>query len=293
MADEQVYQSSSVIRAMQQLGVIVPIQQQFPLTGSENLRLRVASSLAGVVVTVTGRWLQSDGTIAPFTETFTPTSDRAVNTFDFALGEGALLNVVVFASTGTPKRGQCFAQLSVIQGLSGATILLGTLIQGYVTSFQVLAWPGSPISNSFEGQGWQHSIATVGPGAGNPIIMTVPAGARWEVRSLGVTLHTSSAAGSRFPLLEIKQGGAIVAEIPVQTVPGATWQMDVTFSQGSTFTEWTNAAGSPTHALISTSYPTGLRLTGGDQIIVNVSGMDAADSFDGPVLAVEEWLELD
>lgn len=288
---EQVFPSSSVLAAMRSLGVVIPIQEQFVVDGSENFRVRIACSLANVTVTLQARLLLPDGSIQPLSQTFAPTSDRSINTFDIPIGQGALLNAVMFASVGAPVRGQCFAQLNIIQGMGASATPLGTLIQGYITSFQALAWPASVIENSVDGQGWQHVVVGTTPPPGNVSTVNVPTNARWEVRALFTTLVTTAAAGSRFPFLQLFKNGVEAARIPLEVVPGPTWQVEMTYIQGCTFTEWTDAVASPTLAVAACPYPAGFRLSGGDQVAMNAIIL-AGDQIGALTLEVEEWLEL-
>lgn len=289
---EQVFPSSSILAAMRSLGVVIPIQQQFIVDGSENFRVKIACSLAGVTVTLAARLLLSDGSIQPLTQTFQPTGDRSINAFDVPIGQGALLSAVLYASTGAPVRGQCFAQLSIIQGLGASAIPLGTLLQGYITSFQSLAWPGSPISNSFDGQGWQHTFSVPDPPAGSSQVLTVPTGARWELKSLTAQLTTDAVAGNRFPEMRVISGGLFPVTVPIQLVPGPNWIVVLTWSQASGFTEWADGTAPPTVGVASTTFPAGYRLFAGDQIQIAARRLDAADQYNAIVCTVEEWLEL-
>lgn len=289
---EQVYPSSSVLSALRSLGVVIPIQEQFVVDGSENFRVRIACSLANVVVTLAARVLLPDGSISPLTQTFAPTGDRTINSFDVPIGQGAILSAVMYASQGTPVRGQCFAQLGLIQGLGASATPLAVLLQDYITSFQALAWPGSPIRSSVDGPGWQHTFSVPDPPAGSSQVLTVPTGARWELRSLTAQLTTDAVVGNRFPEMRVISGGLFPVTVPIQLVPGPNWIVVLTWSQASGFTEWADGTAAPTVGVASTTFPAGYRLFAGDQIQIAARRLDAADQYNDIVCTVEEWLEL-
>jgi len=155
----------------------------FLVTGEDNLRINSWNSLAGVVLTITIRFLDTNGEIIPYVYTHTPNTNRTKATTDFPLGVGFPLNVQIVASSGTPVVGQTFVQAQIIRGLGGATQALSTLLQGYVTAVQAVSWPGSPIVSSTATEGVIRSIAGTTPAAAAEISETVPTLARWELIS--------------------------------------------------------------------------------------------------------------
>src|SRR4051812_32014952 len=118
------------------------------------------------------------------------------------------MNITAFASAGTPIIGQTFVRVQLIRGLSGATLPIATLLQGYVTSRQDLAYPGSPIRMSTEDAFPVRIITGTDPAAGVEIVETVPDGAVWELVSVTARLVTSAAAAVRFPMLQLDHGGS-------------------------------------------------------------------------------------
>lgn len=169
----------------------------FFVDGSYAIRINSWNALAGVVITVRARFLNSDGRLINQEWQHTPNTNRTKATSDFPLGVGFPLNITCFASTGSPLIGQCFVQVQIISGMTGATLPLGTLLQDYVTAAQALAFPGSPIRSSIEGGGVLRFITGTNPGAGAEISEAVPTGARWQLLAANFVLACSVAAGNR------------------------------------------------------------------------------------------------
>lgn len=178
----------------------------FEFTGDDLLRLTVHNSQVGARVAVAYRFKRrSDGRIVSNEFAYTPSSDRAAGSFDFALSDGYLLNATAYETSGGARRGQTYARLRVMRG-SGAPRPLGTIIQGYVTLNQDRAWPGSPLEGALEGDGYIRGIAGADPAAVSEIREVVPTGARWEVLSLHAILQTSALVGTRQPILDLYSG---------------------------------------------------------------------------------------
>lgn len=263
---------------------------QFALSGSENLRVRSANSLAGAVIALQGRILLDDGTIHPIVFSHTPNSDRSLKTQDFALGTGTLLTLTVFVSTGAPLRGQTFVQVQVIQGFGGATIALGTLLQGYVTSFQQLAWPGSPIEDSLSGRGWLTIVTPANPPGGSGLTVTAPTGVRWRLQSVDCRLDTDATAVTRQPFIETISGGTVLAHIPPSSYAPPSYV---------TFFSWVASGNTgnvnqtaPNIRINGAGLGPEIYVRGGDSVVLTGLLLQAGDQFSLVALTVEEWLEL-
>lgn len=258
---------------------------QFATSGEENLRIESVGSLTGVRVAVHYRYWTPTGGIQANTQFHTPHSDRTIARSDFQLGAGALLNLTVFADAGSPHIGQTFVRIQIVRGLSGATIVLGTLLQGYVTGSQDLGWPGSPIQSSIEGGGVLRAVTGTQPAAGQIISETVPTGARWELLAIAADLTTSAVAGDRRPRLHVTRAAGRVAASPQAGVqpPSKTqthyWETGVPLAVE--LTDNANVAGLPVPTL----------LLAGESIQVFVDTLAASDQWSAPRLSVREWLE--
>src|SRR5437016_161510 len=63
------------------------------ITVEDRLRVQIINSAAGAEVDVTARIQLPDGQVIPMRQQLFPTSNRALNTFDFDLAEGFLLDL--------------------------------------------------------------------------------------------------------------------------------------------------------------------------------------------------------
>lgn len=258
---------------------------QFYTSGAENLRIVSVNALVGVTIVVALRLLTEAPEPLWLTISHVPNSDRTVKQTDHPLARGFVLNAIAYVTGASPRIGQTFVQLEIIGGLGGATTQLGTLLQGYVTATQKLAFPGSPVQNSIEGGGVTRLLTGTTPAAGAIVAETVPTGAQWELLAIGARLQTSAAAGDRRPYVTCEQGGATYS---LSVLPLAIPPSD------SIFGFW--SAGMPLATTIGTTRPVaglgvGLRMLAGDVASIKADGLDAADQFSAVRLLVREWLE--
>lgn len=267
-------------------GRIIASPFQFITSGEEYLRVVSANSLAGVRLKIQGRWLRERGNPEAFGYDHVPNSDRTIRSDDYPLGVGAVLNLVVFAGTGAPLVGQTFVILQLIRGSGPAAVVLGTLLQGYVTSQQALAWPGSPIQSSIEGGGYIRQVTGTMPAAGANISETVPAGARWELQTLNVVLTTNATVAARSPLLFIDTPANIIAVSgQIGSVPAST----------SFFVQWatnTQNQAALIGGLLQGPIPSPWALTAGQRFRTVTLNLQAGDQFVTPFFVVREWLEV-
>src|ERR1700752_1622750 len=175
-------------------GRIIASPFQFFFDGNTNLRIEGRNSLTGVTLRMQGLFFTERSNLEWFTRDVALTNDRMRTAQDFGMGKGFLQTLVVTAVGAAPVIGQTFTRVTVILGLGGATLVLGTMLQGYVTSQQGLGWPGSPIRSSLEEGGYLRAFAGTAPAAGAVVSETVPSGARWQVRTVGVRLTTDATA---------------------------------------------------------------------------------------------------
>jgi len=268
-------------------GRVIASPFQFYLDGADNLRIEGWNSLTGVSLQVYGRFFKDDGTVQVFQQVLALTADRLRTVGDFALVRGYLLNLVVTAIGASPKIGQTFARVSVIRGLTGGTIVVGAMLQGYVTAQQGLAWPGSPLLGAQEGSGYARRISPTIPAAGFSMFETVPTGARWQLRSVRAGLVTDATAVNRQPYLEAIESGSVSYISSHPQGQGAS-------VSGNYY--W--ADGMPIAVVIATNYTTaGLpgrhTLGPGDQIVITAPLLQPGDQFVSGSLQVQEWLEIE
>ena len=258
---------------------------QFHVTGVERLRLTVTNSVAGVFVVARVRTFTPGGDVQVAEHAIAARSDRTSSYSDFPLDAGFILNMEVVATGATTRIGQTFVRVQIVRGDGAAALPFGTLIQGYVTSNQALAWPGSPVESSIAGGGVLRLIDGTTPAAGAEISETVPTGARWELLNVHATIGTSAAAGNRRPMLAFV-AGAVGHWLRAQTGT-------VGPSQSATVIWAANvgdaAVGSPLR--LSAPLPTGQNLLEGFQIVGTTDALDAGDTYINIKLLVREWLE--
>lgn len=267
-------------------GRVIASPFQFVTTGEDNLRVTSVNSLAGVQVKLQGRRLDGDGQIKPARWDHTPASDRTPTTTEIELGAGALLNLAIFASAGAPKVGQTFVIVQLIRGAGAAAIVLGTLLQGYVTSTQGLGWPGSPIESSIAGGGVIRTLLGTTPAAGAEISETVPTGARWQFLGGTIALQTNATVGDRRPVMTFQSGGFQIANaisplaIPPSSLYGFAWGQGMTLSNALS----TNIG--------QQGSPMDLPLLAGGTIQTFTLGLAAGDQYLAPQFQIREWLEV-
>lgn len=256
--------------------------------GTENLRILSANSKAGVILTIGARIRRPDGSILPLVFSHTPNTDRSVKTENYPIGAGALLNLVIAASSGTPSRGETFVQASIIRGLTGATAKMGTLAQAYVTANQPVAWPGTPLESSLSGPGVVRALSVAGGVALATQVFTVPTGARWRPVTVQGSTVTDATVANRSIILQISTGGAVAVArvettvaIPASTGAKYTWGMGLPNGIGATAAF--NTAG----------LPAGLLLSAGYTITLLFNNVKVGDQIGQADLIVDEYLAVD
>lgn len=285
MAGEQVFPALTTPFAA---GGARVISSPFQFVADADTFLRVVSvcSVAGVVLAVQGRRVDDQGALKAITETHTPASTRTVTTTTFRPGVGAILNLTVFAASGAPLIGQCYVMVQLLRSSGATAIVLGTLLGGCVTSTQALGFPGSPVVSSLEVEPVTRQIGGTKPAAGAEISETCPTGARWEMLGILTQFQAGGAAGTRFPDLRLRSGGATVAQFlsNVGIAPGGFGLI----SWGPNLPQITYAG----FGYATAAYAGRLILRAGDSFVTDTPGIAAADQYEGPNYQVREWLEV-
>lgn len=266
-------------------GQLAPSPYNFEFTGEDQLALTVHNSLAGVRVAVHWRMKPRRGPIIANRQEFTPATDRSASSLEFGIGEGYLLNLVAFASAGSPRRGQTFVRVRVIRGRDASAVALGSAIQGYVTGNQDRAWPGSPLEGSLEGDGYIRAITGTNPAAGSELSETVPTGARWEVMALLATLVTDATATNRRPTIRLDDGASHYFQVGAPDEWGANTTQEVCWASGA----WLTTTIDPDSPLCG--FPQGIVLLAGHRIRTNTRNFQAGDNWSAPLFVIREWLE--
>lgn len=254
------------------------------LTGEDNLRLTTFGALASAIVTVEGRIVRPDGTVHFFSETHTPNSDRTSATKLLQLGRGVLTHAHARVTTGTAVIGHIFGVLELVRGFTGGVVPMATLAQGYITSAARLAWPGSPLLPSVGPHGRPRTISGTDPAAGVELSETVPAGARWLLKTFNLALLADATVANRAVIITIDDGTNIVWQVGTN--------INVTASQLAIYRL---GVGLPFLTIGTTHYnlpiPAGLILGPGYRIRTITTNLQAGDNYTAPVYHVEEFID--
>ena len=259
---------------------------QFLVTGEDHLRVRSFCSVAGVRLSVDMRFATTDGVVTANGESHVPKDDRTEHVTVIALTTGYVLNLVVRASAGTPKIGQCYVIVDVIRGLGSSARALGQMLGGYVSSAQGLAWPGSPIESSLTGQGCPTKLSAGVPGSVQLHDYIVPAGAVWEMITYKVTMFTGGLAGDRPVSLYVLADDGVVLFALVQAGPVPpsssallTWGQGLPVLADVPIRHYTT--GLPHRVVLKANYT--IRVVNNNFLF--------SDTFIQPTLYCQEWLE--
>lgn len=261
------------------------------LTGEDFLRLNVLNGASGVTVTLAGRFLPAPlpGEAwrphpRPFAHTLIPATDRSVSTRMASLGDGWLLSCGVFASAGTPRRGQCFAIVDVVRGDNVNATPLCTLLQGYVADTTRRAWPGTLLESSVLGPGVLRTILGTGPGAGLEMTETVPNNARWRLLSIFATLVTDVNVASRDAALTFDDGINTLARFPAAQNVAASLTTRYVWTSGGARTVIAS------DRTIVTPIPD-VWLADAFRLKTVTTGIQVGDAWSAPRMFVEEVIE--
>lgn len=268
-------------------GRVTPASFPFFTTGEDNLRIVSYNTAPGVKLKINGRLVDTRGNTSPDSWDQTPNTDRSAKTTDLTLSGSTLLNITVFASAGAPLMGQTYVIVQLVRGVGTAAIVLGTILQGYVTTTQAIGFPGSPIQTSIDSGGYYRTLLGTSPAAGVEIVETCPAGARWDLVAAHLTLTTSATVIARLAKLKIVNTGHIALLLfPDQQVSNniALNVLAAQVAKQSTFT-------SGVTTLTWIGLPAPCVLLAGDTFNTFTDNLQAGDQWDPPQYLVREWLE--
>ena len=265
-------------------GRVIASPFQFYTTGEEHLRLETWCSTSNVTLALHYRFLPARGGIIANAENHATDATRTRRRTDVKLGNGAILNVGVAVDSGSVSIGQCFVRLQLIRGFGGATVVMGTLLQGYVASGADLAWPGSPIERPTEGAGIVRIVAGSAPAFGTEISESVPTGATWELLAVYARLTTEAVVWPRIPhLWLLSVYGNVLRTGVYPEIPGSTAAY-ISWFPGAVY----QAAHDP--YAVHGPLPPRLVVPAATQITTVTSGFHGGDIYDQVRLIVREWL---
>lgn len=256
------------------------------ITVLDSLQLTIISSLLAPTLSLVIKQLLTTGEIQTRVESVAlPAGARTFATSQFGLAEGFLLSVDIIASAGV-ARGTCYVTGTLVRAASATTFnTVQPLFQGYVTSQNPIGWPLSAWENALSGYGFTSATTFGNPGAGQEIVITVPAGAIWQVHSLSYQLVTSATVSNRQSRIAI-DGGAAASTFFINDSLGtqaASLTNNYTFAEGEQrqvlqLDTWQNAL------------PLNCRLRQGSRIRTLTTNLQIGDSYQAITAFVEEWL---
>lgn len=254
-------------------------------TSDLNLRLNAWNASAGVTLTLSGLVGCADGAVHPFVYTHIPNTDRSRSQQLYPLEAGVVLCAQVLVTGGAPLGAQCYVRLELVQGLSGGTTALATILSGYVTANSPRTYPNDVVQRSVDGRGTFRSILGTVPAAGAEIVETVPANTRWVLTAFAFQLVTSAAVANRTPILTIDDGANILWETADNAAVAA-----------STTKKYRGGAGIALNTAqandVDLPLPESLVLAAGARIRTVTGLLQAGDQYAAPVYNVEEWLDV-
>lgn len=245
------------------------------------LFLNVYNSLASLSVRVTGSVLKTNGLIAPFQVSITPSTDRAISTVRINLEKGFLQGLIVENVGANPQRGQTWIQIGIQRGPGSTGEAKLILLSDYLVNGAGLAFPGSRILSPLEGPGMLKSITGTNPAAGAEITETVPAGAAWILKSLRYVLVADATVITRRTGLRYTDGSNTLfifnsqqAQTAGQTIT-YSWLKDLPLRNSQSEVTDTSVYGI---------------IYAGWKILTQTLSLQAGDDYGAPQYTVEEWI---
>lgn len=266
---------------------LVPPPTPLYIGRDDLLYIRARNAVAALTLTLTGRFLNPRGDVLPFNFPLAPAADRSAVLDTFSLGEGSLLSAGVFIASGTARRGQLFVEIGILRGIEAAAGVVQVLVKDYLTTGELLAFPGGAVRASVEGPGVLRSVAGTDPGVGVEITETVPTDARWRLLSMRFSLVTSGDAGLRRVHLVVDDGVTTLVELAAAD----TQTISLTRNYNCAPDGFARVAQD---SEIYIPLPQELMLLQGFRLRTSTTAFDTAapeDNFGAPQLLVEEWIE--
>jgi len=259
----------------------------FATTGEDNLRVTTFGYVGGSAVEISGRIRQPDGTMTTFTHTSPASANGLARAVEFPLGAGVLLNLTLHTTGEELLFGHCFAIVQLIRGFTGATAVMATLLQGYVTGTQHLAWPGSPIKHTREFDGLMQFGFPANPAAGAPLQLVVLPGVIWRPVSVKMRFTASAAVANR--QVFVQYFNALLANelsrVAAPFLVTAGQDVVTTFGDGAFVDNATMGLSLHTQGLPA------LELSQGFVLQVTAALLQAGDQIQDVVIGVRQWLE--
>lgn len=285
-AKERILRASTSVATLGSSG-LTPTPFQFTLGADDHIRVTTFDQRTDAQLDITVRqWRDDTGEVVITTDTVPSVMTVVGAVRELPVAAGALLNVRIGTPTAALRYGDMFVRVQLVRNTGTAAIVLGTLLQGYVSVGNDLGWPGSPLQTMHDGRG------VIADGVWGPIASPlqlkaiVPAWGRWRVICGSFFVTTSAVPGAR----------AVIAQA-INAFGGASWFAVAAPDQPASTTVFYNiGAGMPPTALTSNGdaylpWPNDLELDGGSAVVMLVGGAQAGDTVTPQGLLVRQWLD--
>lgn len=201
------------------------------------------------------------------------------------LAEGWLLSVsVATLSDSTSGRNYVVAFLTTGPSVSGVLPSAYTLFTGYLRGSFPLGWPGGPIENETDGQGFLNAYAPANPAAGTDLSVISNAPGRVQLLAFKAQFATSATVANRFPSFLVSYGASSNAQVQDTTAIPASTTVIYSLGPGQTFIR---GGGAP--AVVALGTP-GLHYVGSNVTIASsTQGIQAGDQWSAITFSTREW----
>jgi hypothetical protein len=257
---------------------LLVLQGNTTLAGGDTLTIGVRLLLAPQPGQEAGRIVVIQSTLALTTQGVS--ASRVIN-----LAEGYLLSIAI-TSANAASFGQTYASAFVGQGsVAGAPPSPSLmLVADYPTTTIPVGWPGVPIRQSAQGQGFVSSANVGNPAAGSDLTFTATTGLRTRVHSIRFLFAPSAAAAVRVVRLRFADNaGNVVASANTPATQAASNTMFHTYALGG------QVSATPSSDELNGTLPQ-VDMASGWTLKTNTLSIQAADAFTAIWLAIETWV---
>lgn len=248
------------------------------------LLLRLRTGLTGITVLVSGRLLTPDGEIRPFAHEVRLAGTGLLESSTLQVAEGYLMSLVARTTATDVRVGDIYAEVALARPQAGGAVILSLLVQGYITSTDILSWPTPRFRGAIEGPGGIVVNVISNPGAGLEWTFTVAADVRARVVSLAFQFVTDATVATRAVRLVVDDGTRFFAlAAPTETQLASQTRFYSAHAGGF--------AGVTGVDYILLPLPPDLVLREGFRIRSSTQNLQAGDAFSNITVVTEQWIE--
>lgn len=169
----------------------------------DKLYVRSSATTGTATFTLSGRLLQPDGVIRPFSFSVVGGANFGFVTREFQLAEGFLLSIAVEPSGVNPVPMDTVVEVGIFRGRLVDRQFVQVLFRDFVSDGFAAGWPPGRIAPVLEAPGNPRPVAGVDPAAGAEMSIAVPTNSLREHRAVRVELVTDATAANRQVQLEL------------------------------------------------------------------------------------------